>query len=198
MTLGPLESRVPAALRGASAYHVPQPPQIRAKLDANELPHPWPPELRARLGAVLAEVALERYPDPRAKALREVLSAQLAIDSSASFGAAAPAGVAIAGDQLVFGNGSDELIAMLCNAFAGPILYPVPTFVYYKLAAVARGLPVIEVPLGARFELDEAAMERAISEHAPSVVFLALPNNPTGTLCGWTLLSSSLHAIATP
>jgi histidinol-phosphate aminotransferase len=71
---------------------------------------------------------------------------------------------------------------MLCNAFAGPILYPVPTFVYYKLAAVARGLPVIEVPLGPRFELDEATLARAIVEHRPSVVFLALPNNPTGTL----------------
>jgi len=82
----------------------------------------------------------------------------------------------------VFGNGSDELIAMLCAAFAGPILYPVPTFVYYRLAAVARGLPLVEVPLTARFELDEAAVLRAIDAHRPSVVFLALPNNPTGTL----------------
>ena len=57
-----------------------------------------------------------------------------------------------------------------------------PTFVYYKLAAVARGVPAIEVPLGPTFELDEAAIERAITEHRPSVVFLALPNNPTGTL----------------
>jgi histidinol-phosphate aminotransferase len=166
MTLGPLLDRVPEALRGASAYHVPQPPEIRAKLDANELPHAWPAELRAQLGAVLAEVALERYPDPRAKQLRSVVAAQSGV----------------AGEQLVFGNGSDELIAMLCNAFAGPILYPVPTFVYYKLAAVARGLPVIEVPLGPRFELDEAKVSRAIAEHRPSVVFLALPNNPTGTL----------------
>lgn len=166
MTLGPLLDRVPEALRGASAYHVPQPPKIRAKLDANELPHAWPADLRAQLGAVLAEVALERYPDPRARELRSVLAAQSGV----------------AGEQLVLGNGSDELIAMLCNAFAGPILYPVPTFVYYKLAAVARGLPVIEVPLGPRFELDEAKISRAIVEHRPSVVFLALPNNPTGTL----------------
>ncbi|MEO8842032.1 MAG: histidinol-phosphate transaminase [Kofleriaceae bacterium] len=166
MTLGPLLDRVPEALRGATAYHVPQPPQIRAKLDANELPHAWPAELRAQLGAVLAEVALERYPDPLARELRSVLAAQ----------------TGVGGDQLVFGNGSDELIAMLCNAFAGPILTPAPTFVYYKLAAIARGLPVIEVPLGPRFELDEASLARAIAEHRPSVVFLALPNNPTGTL----------------
>ncbi|MEO8554678.1 MAG: histidinol-phosphate transaminase [Kofleriaceae bacterium] len=164
--LGPLLERVPEALRGSSAYHVPQPPQIRAKLDANELPYAWPEELRVRLGEVLAAVPLERYPDPNARALRDVLAGQLQL----------------AGDQLVFGNGSDELIAMLCAGFAGPVLYPVPTFVYYKLAAIARGVPAIEVPLGPTFELDEAAIERAVVEHRPSVVFLALPNNPTGTL----------------
>ena len=117
-TLGPLADRVPEALRGSSAYHVPQPPEIRAKLDANELPFAWPAELRAELGAALAEVALERYPDPRREGAARVIAGQYAVR----------------GDQLVFGNGSDELIAMLCAAFAGPILYPVPTFVYYKLA----------------------------------------------------------------
>ena len=44
--LGPLATRVPEALRGTAAYHVPQPPQVRAKLDANELPYPLPAELR--------------------------------------------------------------------------------------------------------------------------------------------------------
>lgn len=166
MSLGPLLDRVPAALRGASAYHVPQPPVIHAKLDANELPHAWPAELRTRLGNVLANVALERYPDPRARELRNILAAQLAVTP----------------DQLTFGNGSDELIAMLCAAFAGPILYPVPTFVYYKLAATARGLPTIEIPLDETFGLDTSSLEWAIVEHRPSVVFLALPNNPTGTL----------------
>jgi len=164
--LGPLETRVPEALRGTAAYHVPRPPNIVAKLDANELPYGLPEEIRARLGAALAEVALERYPDPGATALRALLAAEHGV----------------AGDQLTFGNGSDELIAMLCNAFAGPILYPSPTFVYYKLAAVARGLPTVEVPLTPRFELDEAAVHAAIARERPSVAFLALPNNPTGTL----------------
>src|SRR5690606_41618498 len=50
------------------------------------------------------------------------------------------------------------------------------------LAAIARGVEPIEVPLTPRFELDEDAIERAIEIHHPSVVFLALPNNPTGTL----------------
>lgn len=179
--LGPLAARVPEALRATAAYHVPQPPEVRAKLDANELPYALPAELRARLGAALAEVALERYPDPNARELRALFASQLGV----------------AGEQLVFGNGSDETIGMLVSAFAAPrtghehgigrarpaaILYPTPTFVYYRLAAVAHGVEAIEVPLDARFELDEAAIEAAIETHRPGVVFLALPNNPTGTL----------------
>ncbi|HEX4452865.1 MAG TPA: histidinol-phosphate transaminase [Kofleriaceae bacterium] len=157
---------MPTALRGSSAYHVPQPAVIHAKLDANESPFGLPSDLREGLAAALAGVALERYPDPRARELRAAVAAHLGV----------------AGDQLVFGNGSDELIALLIAAFAGPVLYPVPTFVYYKLAAIARGAAAIEVPTGPRFELDEPAIERAITEHRPAVVFLALPNNPTGTL----------------
>ena len=170
--LGPLADRVPAALRGAAAYHVPLPPKLLAKLDANELPYGLPAELRARLGAALAEVALERYPDPAARRLRAAVLRRLA----------ARPGTGVSGDQLVFGNGSDELIAMITAAFAGPVLYPAPSFVYYRIAAVARGLPIVEVPLDARFELDEPAMIAAIEAHRPGAVFLALPNNPTGTL----------------
>jgi len=165
--LGPLLARVPDALRASAAYHVPVPPVITAKLDANELPYPLPAELRARLATALAEVALERYPDPAARELRAAVAAKLGV----------------AGDQLVFGNGSDELIAMLVAVFAnGGVLYPWPSFVYYRLAAITRGVGATEVPLDRRFELDEAAVVAAIERDRPSVVFLALPNNPTGTL----------------
>jgi histidinol-phosphate aminotransferase len=179
--LGPLLRHVPEALRGTAAYHVPQPPNIRAKLDANELCFEWPAEVRASMAQAVAAVALERYPDPNAAALRATVARQ----------------DGVAENQIVFGNGSDELIAMLIAAFAAPrvahehghggsrpaaVLYPVPSFVYYRLAAIARGVEPIEVPLTSRFELDEDAVERAIQTHRPSVVFFALPNNPTGTL----------------
>lgn len=181
MSLGPLEKHVPEVLRGTAAYHVPQPPQIRAKLDANELPYALPVELRERLGRAVAAVSIERYPDPNATILRALVAQELGVS----------------GDQLVFGNGSDETIAMLIAAFAAPrtahehgpahsrpasVLYPVPSFVYYRLAAVGRGVEPVGVPLTPRFELDEDAIERAIQAHRPSVVFFALPNNPTGTL----------------
>lgn len=164
--LGPLAARVPEALRGSSAYHVPKPARVVAKLDANELPYGLPTELRARIADALAELPLERYPDPQASRLRAIIARQHGVN----------------GEQIVFGNGSDELIALLCNAFPGPVLYPTPSFVYYRLAAIARGLPPVEVPLHADFTLDEAAVEAAIVRERPSTVFLALPNNPTGTL----------------
>ncbi len=167
--LGALAARVPSVLLGGAAYHVPQPPGIVAKLDANELPYPLPEDLRAGLAAALAATALERYPDPRAARLRSVVAAQLGV----------------AGERLTFGNGSDELIALLVAAFAAApagVLYPTPSFVYYRLAAVARGVPIVEVPLRADFTLDEAALDAAVVAHRPSLVFLALPNNPTGTL----------------
>ena len=102
--LGALLQRVPIALRGAAAYHVPKPAQIVAKLDANEFPYPLPASLRAALADVVKDIALERYPDPNCTALR----AQLASDCN------------VAPNQIIFGNGSDELISIIVNALAAP------------------------------------------------------------------------------
>ena len=169
-----LAARLSPSLRGASSYHVPLLPGIEVKLDANELPTALPPELTERLVARLAAIDLHRYPDASAGALRSRLAADLGVAPS----------------QLVFGNGSDELIAMLVQAFAAPapgartsrVLYPTPSFVYYKLACAARGVEAVEVPLQADFTLDEAAIRWAVAEMSPAVAFFALPNNPTGTL----------------
>ncbi|HEY1584512.1 MAG TPA: aminotransferase class I/II-fold pyridoxal phosphate-dependent enzyme, partial [Polyangia bacterium] len=121
----------------------------------------------------LATVALNRYPDATAGELRRALAAR--------------AGCAV--EELMLGNGSDELIALLCATFAEPragqtrgkIAYAVPGFVVFRTAALAHGLEPIEVPFGPRMEADEAALFAAIAEHKPNLVFLATPNNPTGT-----------------
>jgi histidinol-phosphate aminotransferase len=57
-----------------------------------------------------------------------------------------------------------------------------PSFIYYRLGARARGVEPIEVSLAADFTLDVDAIERAIATHRPNVALFALPNNPTGTL----------------
>ena len=85
----------------------------------------------------------------------------------------------------MLGNGSDELITLLsvaCDVPGASILAPLPGFVMYAMSAQLQGVTFHGVPLTANFELDEAAMLSAIATHKPAVVYLAYPNNPTGTL----------------
>jgi histidinol-phosphate aminotransferase len=153
------------------AYSVPAEP-APVKLDANESPWPLPPALRERIARTLAELPLHRYPDPRATELRARLAAHLG---------ARP-------EELVLGSGSDEVIALLCTAFARPrdgadraaVLVPTPTFVMYRITALTHGLRPVEVPLDESLQLDVPAMRAALEAHRPSLCFLATPNNPTG------------------
>jgi histidinol-phosphate aminotransferase len=59
-------------------------------------------------------------------------------------------------------------------------LFPTPTFVMYRVSAMALGVEPIGVPLDANWDLDLDAMRAAIDEHEPNILFLATPNNPTG------------------
>ena len=89
------------------------------------------------------------------------------------------------GMQVVLGNGSDELIQMLALAVAREdrvVLTPDPTFVMYRLIAEVAGMSYRSVPLAEDFSLDVDVMRAAIEQHQPAIVFLAYPNNPTGTL----------------
>jgi histidinol-phosphate aminotransferase len=159
-------------LRGTPAYVVAAHPNA-IKLDANESPYPLSRAAMEAVARELTSAELNRYPDASALELRKALAAR--------------AGVAI--EELMLGNGSDELIALLCATFAEPragqprgkVAYSVPGFVVFRTAALAHGLEPVEVPYGPRFEPDEAALFAAIAEHKPNLLFLATPNNPTGT-----------------
>ena len=140
------------------------------KMDAMENPHRLPPELQAELGRRLGEVAINRYPGARVDELKAALHAW----------AQPPEGW-----SLMLGNGSDELIsllAMACDIPGASIVAPVPGFVMYPMSAQLQGLAFHGVPLTADFALDEAAMLAAIAQHKPAILYLAYPNNPTGTL----------------
>ena len=167
------QERIRKPLRGTAAYQVAAHPNA-IKLDANESPYLLSRATMEALGRDLATTELHRYPDASAKQLRTLLAQRL--------------GIAV--EQLLLGNGSDELIALLCATFAEPrgdgkpasIAYAVPGFVVFRTAALANGLTPVEVPLGPQFQPDEAALLTAVAEHAPNLVFLATPNNPTGTV----------------
>jgi len=140
------------------------------KLDAMENPFPLPAPLAAQLGERLAGVALNRYPAPRPQALLEKIKHVMNVPTNC---------------EVLLGNGSDEIISMISMACAKPgakVLAPVPGFVMYQLSAKLANLEFVGVPLKADFTLDTEAMLAAIAEHQPAIVYLAYPNNPTGTL----------------
>jgi histidinol-phosphate aminotransferase len=140
------------------------------KLDAMENPYPLPPALRRELAERLADVELNRYPEPNPGALRELIARQMKV----------PAGM-----DLLLGNGSDDLIQILTLALARPgasLMYPAPTFVMYSMNATFSGMKAIAVPLRDDFSLDADVFIARMRAEKPALVFLAYPNNPTGVL----------------
>jgi histidinol-phosphate aminotransferase len=151
------------------AYAV-QPSAGLVKVDTMENPFRLPPRLRKALGERLGEVAINRYPAERGDVLRVALARH----------ARMPIGC-----DLMLGNGSDELISLLalaCDVPGAAILAPLPGFVMYAMSAQLQGLKFVGVPTTPDFELDLPAMLAAVREHAPAIVYLAYPNNPTGNL----------------
>jgi len=173
-TLDQALARIRPDVRAAHAYAV-QPAAGLVKLDAMENPYRLPPALQRALGERLGAVALNRYPAERTAELARALARH------AGVGADVGDGVGV-----TLGNGSDELIGLLTLAVAQPgatVLAPVPGFVMYEALARQQRLGFVGVPLRADdFQLDEAAMLAAVREHQPALIYLAYPNNPTGTL----------------
>lgn len=165
-----------ASIRDQAAYHV-APSNGLIKMDAMENPYRLPPEWIERWLAVLRELELNRYPDAAADGLRSALKAFLGV----------PADM-----DLMLGNGSDELIQLLCQAVIDApmclnrkpvVLSTDPGFVMYRLLALSCGLEYMGIPLReSGFGLDSGAMLEAIDWCKPALVFLAYPNNPTGNL----------------
>jgi histidinol-phosphate aminotransferase len=89
------------------------------------------------------------------------------------------------GLEVVLGNGSDEIIQIVSLALARPgavVLAPEPSFVMYRMSALAAGMRYVGVPLASDFSLNAEALLEAIRVHRPALTWLAYPNNPTGNL----------------
>lgn len=135
------------------------------KLNTNENPYPPSPRvveaIRAELGGEGERLRL--YSDPEALALRQAAAARFGVDVS----------------EVLHGNGSDELLAILFRAFVDPgerVVYPVPTYVLYETLARAQGA-VIETHA---FDRDYTLPESLFGCEG-KLVFLANPNSPSGT-----------------
>lgn len=142
-------------VRKLKAYEAKEIP-ARVKLDANESPYGFGLDLRG--------IRTNRYPDPEAKRLRSAFAKQ--------------AGVRM--DEVLVGNGSDELIYYLITAFGGPVMFPTPTFSMYEIIGKALGVKTVGVPLDKDLDLDLKRMLATVRKEKPRLLFLSSPNNPTG------------------
>jgi len=137
---------------------------LKAKLSSNENPLGCSPAATAAFFE--GGRALERYPDPSASDLREALAATFNLEAS----------------RIIYGTGSDEILHIAVGAFAGvgdEVLYVRYGFAVYDIAARRVGAtPVVAPDLDYGTDID--ALLAAVSPRT-RVIFLANPNNPTGT-----------------
>jgi histidinol-phosphate aminotransferase len=133
------------------------------KLDGNENPYGPSPRVAEALAAY---PYYHIYPDPAQRAVRE---------AAAHYVGAEP-------EQIVFGVGSDELLGIISHLFVGPgdtVVNVPPTFGMYEFLGHVADATVVNVPRREDFGLDMPPLERALSR--AKLLFLASPNNPTGT-----------------
>ena len=154
-------------------------PKQIVKLASNENPLGMPES--ARLAIVAATAQLGRYPDPAGFDLKQALSTRWSVPQN----------------WLTLGNGSNDILELVASALLEPgssVVYAQHAFVVYRLATQARGARHLVVP-AKNFGHDLPAMLEAI-DHTTRVVFIANPNNPTGTYLPNAELEAFLEAVA--
>ncbi|MHB8946423.1 MAG: pyridoxal phosphate-dependent aminotransferase [Bacillota bacterium] len=145
------------------------------RLNANESPYDLPAPLKEEILEAARALPFNRYDPGLADDLRRRLAAYADPDSRGPVTAA----------NIVLGNGSDELILLVNEVFAGPgrkVVVISPSFEMYRVTAQRVGAEVVPFELGPgpAFALETDALVKACRDAA--VVFVCRPNNPTGTV----------------
>jgi len=136
-----------------------------AKLASNE--NALGPSPKALAAAREAAGKVHLYPDGSAYLLRHALARSLGVTFEETF----------------VGNGSNELIELLVRTFVlegEAVLTSAQSFVAYRLAAQAHGRTFVEAPMKSRFHYDLDGLAARVNRHV-KLIFLANPDNPTGT-----------------
>jgi len=145
------------------------------KLSSNE--NPLGPSEAAKAAYIEAAQSLEIYPSSDHASLRAAIASVHSLDAG----------------RIICGAGSDEIISLLCNTYAGPgdeVLHTEHGFAMYAISARAAGAtPVVASESSRHADVD--ALLAACTEHT-RLVFLANPNNPTGTM----ILASEVERLA--
>lgn len=135
------------------------------KLASNE--NPYGPSPKALAAVLKASQNLNRYPDGECYYLRSELAKRLKVSAG----------------QLIFGNGSDELIVFAVRAFVSPkdeVVIAVPSFLIYEMASKVAGANIKAIPLRKDFCYDLEGMKKAVTSRT-KIIFLGNPDNPSGS-----------------
>ena len=169
-------------LQGQTPYGAPQ-LEVSVALNTNENSYAVPPDVAEAIVAAVAGVArgLNRYPDREFVRLREGLAAYLT----------RAAGVAVEADDVWAGNGSNEVLLHLLQAFGGPgrvALGFTPAYSMHPIITRTTGTTWVDGTRGVdgagAFDLAASSAAAQVSAQQPDLVFLCSPNNPTGTALG--------------
>jgi histidinol-phosphate aminotransferase len=176
-------------LRGRSPYGAPQ-LDVPVRLNTNENSYPVPDVIvRAVMAALEEDVRhLNRYPDRDFTDLRGALTAYLEKQ----------AGLTITSDQVWAGNGSNEVLSHIVQAFGGTgrtALGVTPSYSMHPIISETFGTTWVD---GLRdsdtFDLTVEGAAEGARVHDPSIVFLCSPNNPTGTALPFDVIGAVLEA----
>ena len=141
----------------------------RAYLSANENPCDVETEVRNEIKREINKVAFNRYPDPLANELRDMIAEANGLDR----------------DCVLVGNGGDELLFDIALAWGGPgrkFLNMPPTFSVYQNNAELTNTEVVDIPRLADYTIDEEAVLSRVARGDIDYVIVTSPNNPTGDL----------------
>jgi histidinol-phosphate aminotransferase len=168
-------------LRGQAPYGAPQ-LDVPVALNTNENSYPVPDAVVESITTAVRAAArgLNRYPDREFTRLREALAAYLS-----------RSGTAVEPAQVWAGNGSNEVLLHLLQAFGGPgrrALGFTPAYSMHPIITRTTGTGWVDGMRGVGdagpFDLEPDAAVAQVQEHRPDIVFLCSPNNPTGTALG--------------
>ncbi|MGI8809677.1 MAG: histidinol-phosphate transaminase [Acidimicrobiales bacterium] len=154
---------------------------VDVRLNTNESPYPPPAAWREAFLEELATTAFHRYPDREARALREAIGELHGVGP----------------DQILAGNGSNEVIQALCLAYGGTgrtVAVFEPTYALHSHIPRITGTAVAVGERREDFTLDPAEVTRLLHDAQPAITFLCSPNNPTGVIDGPEVVEAALAA----
>ena len=150
-------------------------------ISANENSLDVPFEIRREIEREVRKVAFNRYPDPLANDLRDMIAEANGLDR----------------DQVIMGNGGDELLFNIALAWGGPgrtfLNFP-PTFSVYKNNAQLTNTTIVDIERKGDYSIDEEAALERLGRGDIDYTIITSPNNPTGELAKADFVKKMLEA----